>query len=172
MDKLNVLSFSEKFHPTKEQQYTIRLHDHGLLRLIPISAEKEFFQATNKIFFNTLLTSHVYEELFFDHFSQKSDGKHGPFLLSSLNVSDFVPITNDHLKQETIQKSRAIVSDVEHLKEWSRNAYPYLCAVAYGLAEQHHATILRHVATDNLDKIPECIHTDIVNELQQEHTEA
>ena len=103
MDKLNVLSFSDKYHPTKEQQYTIRLHDHGLLRLIPISAEKDFFQVTNKIFFNTLLTSHVYQELFFDHFSQKSDGKHGPFLLSSLKDSDFVPITNDHLKQEIIQ---------------------------------------------------------------------
>ena len=103
MDNLNVLSFSEKYHLTKEQQYIIRLHDHGLLRLIPVSAENDFFQTTNKIFFNTLINSTVYQELFFDHFSQKSDGKHGPFLLSTLQDSDFIQITNEHLRQEIIQ---------------------------------------------------------------------
>ena len=100
MDGLKVLSFSEKFKLKKDQQFTIRLHDHGLLRLIPLSVDDELLQVTDKIFFHTLLNSGTYQELFFDHFSQKSDGKHGPFLLKTIQDDDFMAISNDHLREE------------------------------------------------------------------------
>ncbi len=103
MDGLKVLSFSEKFKLKKDQQFTIRLHDHGLLRLIPLSVDDELLQVTDKIFFHTLLNSGTYQELFFDHFSQKSDGKHGPFLLKTIQDEDFMAISNDHLREEIIQ---------------------------------------------------------------------
>ena len=51
MDGLKVLSFSEKFKLKKDQQFTIRLHDHGLLRLIPLSVDDELLQVTDKYFF-------------------------------------------------------------------------------------------------------------------------
>ena len=73
------------------------------------------------------------------------------------------------IKTETIAKSRTIV-ETEHFQHWSRQAYPYLCAMAYGLAEQHHKAILTHVVMDNLDSVPEYVYTDILNELQQGHS--
>ena len=35
MSRANILSLSENFKINKEKQLVIRLHDHGLLRLIP-----------------------------------------------------------------------------------------------------------------------------------------
>ena len=81
MDGLKVLSFSEKFKLKKDQQFTIRLHDHGLLRLIPLSVDDELLQVTDKIFFHTLLNSGTYQELFFDHFSQ-NDWDYSQILMS------------------------------------------------------------------------------------------
>ena len=57
----------------------------------------------NKIIFHSLLNSWVYKEMFFDHYSQKSDDKHGPFLLSSMNPEDYLEIDNNHLVEEIIQ---------------------------------------------------------------------
>ena len=39
MSRANILSLSENFKINKENQLVIRLHDHGLLRLIPLSVE-------------------------------------------------------------------------------------------------------------------------------------
>ena len=103
MDNLKIITFSEKYHFIKEKQSTIRLHEHGLMRLIPISVSEELINSTNKIIFHALLNSSVYKEMFFDHYSQKSDDKHGPFLLSSMNPEDYLEIDNNHLVEEIIQ---------------------------------------------------------------------
>ena len=103
MEGLKVSSLTEKFNLSKDQQFSIRLHDHGLLRLIPLSVDKELFDVTEKIFFHTLINSVCYQEMFFDHFSQKSDGKHGPFLLESITEESFLSINNNHFREEIIQ---------------------------------------------------------------------
>ncbi len=103
MDTQKILSLSEKFRLSKDKQFNIRLHDHGLLRLIPISVDKEIFDVTDKIFFHTLINSTPYREMFFDHFSQKSDDKHGPFLLDSINDEHFLKISNVHFREEIVQ---------------------------------------------------------------------
>ena len=103
MANLKIIPFSEKYHFIKEKQSTIRLHEHGLMRLIPISVTEELINSTNKIIFHALLNSWVYKEMFFDHYSQKSDDKHGPFLLSSMNPEDYLEIDNNHLVEEIIQ---------------------------------------------------------------------
>ena len=41
--------------------------------------------------------------MFFDHFSQKSDDKHGPFLLNTIEPKDFTLIGNKKFKAEIIQ---------------------------------------------------------------------
>ena len=103
MDTQKILSLSEKFRLSKDKQFNIRLHDHGLLRLIPISVDNEIFGVTDKIFFHTLINSTPYREMFFDHFSQKSDDKHGPFLLDSINDEHFLKISNVHFREEIVQ---------------------------------------------------------------------
>ena len=103
MDSANILPLSENFKLFKEQQFTIRLHDHGLLRLIPLSVEEEIFGVTNKLFFHTLIHSLAYKEMFFDHFSQKSEDKHGPFLLKSIQEDNFINISNEALRETVIQ---------------------------------------------------------------------
>ena len=89
MDTLKVSSLSENFKLVKEQHFNIRLHDHGLLRLIPLSVDPELLKMTNKFFFHTLVNSQAYQEMFFDHFSQKSVDKHGPFLLDSIKAVSY-----------------------------------------------------------------------------------
>ena len=57
MSRANILSLSENFKINKEKQLVIRLHDHGLLRLIPLSVEEGLLKVTNKIFFHSLIHS-------------------------------------------------------------------------------------------------------------------
>ena len=105
MDNLKIIPFGEKisFRKGKAINYKTSL-EHGLMRLIPISVTEELINSTNKmVFFNALLNSPVYKEMFFDHYSQKSDDKHGPFLLSSKNPEDYLEIDNNHLVEEIIQ---------------------------------------------------------------------
>ena len=103
MSRANILSLSENFKINKEQQFVIRLHDHGLLRLIPLSVEEGLLEVTNKIFFHSLIHSSAYKEMFFDHFSQKSEDKHGPFLLDSIHEDSFMNISNETLRDTVIQ---------------------------------------------------------------------
>lgn len=103
MSRANILSLSENFKINKEQQLVIRLHDHGLLRLIPLSVEEGLLKVTNKIFFHSLIHSSAYKEMFFDHFSQKSEDKHGPFLLDSIEEDSFMKISNETLRDTVIQ---------------------------------------------------------------------
>jgi hypothetical protein len=44
-----------------------------------------------------------YQELFFDHYTQQSAGKHGPFLTKNLKEDDFIEISEKHIKKEVIQ---------------------------------------------------------------------
>ena len=99
----NILLIENRYKFKVENKYLIRLHDHGLLRLITISTETEFSQVTKRIFFHSLLNNIVYQELFFDHYTQKSEGKHGPFLINNLNEKDFIKISKEHIKNEIIQ---------------------------------------------------------------------
>ena len=93
MDTLKVSSLSEKFKLVKEQHFNIRLHEHGLLRLIPLSVDIELLKMPDKFFFHTLVNSQAYQEMFFDHFSQKSIDKHGPFLLDSIKAVSYTHLT-------------------------------------------------------------------------------
>ena len=99
----NILSLENRYKFNVENKYLIRLHEHGLLRLITLQTEPEFSQVTKKIFFHSLLNNFVYQELFFDHYTQKSAGKHGPFLINNLNERDFVKFSEGHIKNEIIQ---------------------------------------------------------------------
>ena len=99
----NILSLESRYKFTVEDKYLIRLHEHGLFRLISLNTEKEFSKVTKRIFFYSLLNNIVYQELFFDHYSQKSEGKHGPFLINNLSEKDFINISEEHIKSDIIQ---------------------------------------------------------------------
>ena len=99
----NILSLQDLYEFKIENKHHIRLHEHGLLRLITLNSEPRFSKVTNKIFFHSLLNNLVYQELFFDHYTQQSAGKHGPFLTKNLKERDFVEISENHLKNEVIQ---------------------------------------------------------------------
>ena len=72
----NILSLEDRFKFDVGNKYLIRLHEHGLFRLITLNTEPDFAKVTKKIFFHSLLNNAVYQELFFDHYTQKSAGKH------------------------------------------------------------------------------------------------
>ena len=103
MGNPNILPLADRFNLVKQKQLTIRLHDHGLMRLIPIASDEDLFNQTHKIFFHSLINSIVYKGMFFDHFSQKSDDKHGPFLLNTIEPKDFTLVGNKKFKEEIIQ---------------------------------------------------------------------
>ncbi len=103
MSNNNILSIEDRYKFKVEDKYLVRLHEHGLFRLITLSTEPKFSKVTKRIFFHTLLNNNIYQELFFDHYTQKSAGKHGPFLIDKLNDEDFVNISDQNLKKEIIQ---------------------------------------------------------------------
>ena len=99
----NILSLEDRYKFYIENKYIVRLHDHGLLRLITLKTESGFSKVTKRMFFHSLLNNHIYQELFFDHYTQKSQGKHGPFLIKKLKEKDFKIVTKPHLEKEIIQ---------------------------------------------------------------------
>jgi hypothetical protein len=103
LSKNNILSLEDRYKFKIENKYLIRLHEHGLLRLITLNTEPGFSKVTKRIFFHSLLNNYLYQELFFDHYTQKSEGKHGPFLINNLKEKDFVRISEQHIKNEIIQ---------------------------------------------------------------------
>ena len=103
MSKNNILSLQDLYKFKIENKHLIRLHEHGLLRLITLNTEPNFSKVTKKIFFHSLLNNQVYQELFFDHYTQQSAGKHGPFLIKNLKEKDFLKISGKHLKNEVVQ---------------------------------------------------------------------
>ena len=86
-----------------DSKSTLRLHDHGLLRVYKIQIDKKLKEFNAYIFFTSLINSNFYQELFFDHFSQISTGKHGPFLTENIVPSDFSEEKNKVFKEEFLQ---------------------------------------------------------------------
>ena len=86
-----------------DSKSTLRLHDHGLLRVYKIQIDKKLKEFNTYIFFTSLINSNFYQELFFDHFSQISTGKHGPFLTENIVPSDFSEEKNKVFKEEFLQ---------------------------------------------------------------------
>ena len=177
MKSFNVSSISKKFKINKDNQFTIRLHDHGLLRLIPLSVEKELLVATDKVFFHALINSMAYREMFFDHFSQKSEDKHGPFLLESIEGDDFVFIGNDHFTDEVIHTvsspkwscpniSKKKLSEVKNLISFLLNeeTEPYFLkkCLAFNSSSQE-AAVYEHEWSHSLTSYYEYIVKDKVN---------
>ena len=103
MSNNNILSLQDIYEIRLENKHLIRLHEHGLFRLITLNTESKFSNVTKKIFFHSLLNNQVYQELFFDHYTQQSAGKHGPFLIKNLEEKDFIKITEKNFKNEIIQ---------------------------------------------------------------------
>ena len=103
MSNNNIFSLQDLYEFKVEKKHLIRLHEHGLLRLISLNTEPKLSKVTKKIFFLSLLNNQVYQELFFDHYTQQSAGKHGPFLTKNLKEEDFIKISEKHLKNEVIQ---------------------------------------------------------------------
>ncbi len=103
MSKNNIVLLEDRFKFDVENKYLIRLHQHGLLRLITLNTESEFSNVSKRLFFHSLLNNSVYQELFFDHYTQKSEGKHGPFLINKIKEKDFERISEEHIKNEIIQ---------------------------------------------------------------------
>ena len=103
MSNNNILSLQDIYEIRLENKHLIRLHEHGLFRLITLNTESKFSNVTKKIFFHSLLNNQVYQELFFDHYTQKSAGKHGPFLTKNLTEKDFMEISEKHFKNDVIQ---------------------------------------------------------------------
>ena len=103
MNNNNILALQDLYEFKIENKHLIRLHEHGLLRLTTIDIEDKFSMVTKKIFFHSLLNNMFYQELFFDHYTQQSAGKHGPFLTKNLKEDDFIEISEKHFKKEVIQ---------------------------------------------------------------------
>ena len=103
MSRNNIISIEHRYEFNLEHKYLIRLHEHGLFRLITLNTEPSFSRVTKQIFFHSLLNNVAYQELFFDHYTHISEGKHGPFLINNLKEKDFVKISYEHIKNEIIQ---------------------------------------------------------------------
>jgi len=103
LSRNNIFSLEDLYEFQVDNKYLVRLHEHGLLRLITLNTESKFYKVTKRIFFHSLLNNQIYQELFFDHYTQKSTGKHGPFLISNLKEKDFVKISKQHIKNEIVQ---------------------------------------------------------------------
>ena len=177
MNMLKVSSLSENFKLVKEQHFNIRLHDHGLLRLIPLSVDPELLKMTDKFFFHTLVHSQAYQEMFFDHFSQKSVDKHGPFLLDSIKDNDFISITNSHLREEIIQVvstpkwscppiGKRELTNVKKLLETIINdqSEPYFLkkCLTFNSSSQE-ATVYEHEWSHSLTSYYEYVLKDVIN---------
>ena len=86
-----------------DSKSTLRLHDHGLLRVFKIQIDKKSKEFNPYTFFTSLIDSNFYQELFFDHFSQISDGKHGPFLTENISPDNFSEEKNKGFKEKFLK---------------------------------------------------------------------
>ena len=68
------------------------------------------------------------------------------------------------IPKETVQSMTFPESE-----RWLRDSYPFLCAVAYEVATDHHELILRHVILDEVRTFPDYILEDILQSLGDEH---
>ena len=133
-DKRKVIPLYSAWNFTLDSKSTLRLHEHGLIRVFKILIDKESKEFNPYNFFSSLIDSDFYQELFFDHFSQISKGKHGPFLIENIAPDNFSEKKNKVFKEEFLQ----IVAS----PKWG-------CPKISGKAFKKIKLLLDHVVTDS-----------------------
>ena len=81
----------------------LRLHDHGLMRIFKLNVVTPGQDFNKSMFFESLISTPFYQELFFDHYSQISKGRHGPFLVQNINAKSFSEQLKDFFLEDFIQ---------------------------------------------------------------------
>ena len=102
-NKRKVIPIHSAWNFTLDSKSTLRLHEHGLIRVFKILIDKKSKEFNPYNFFSSLIDSDFYQELFFDHFSQISKGKHGPFLTENIAPDNFSEEKNKVFKEEFLQ---------------------------------------------------------------------
>jgi len=102
-NKRKVIPIHSVWNFTLDSKSTLRLHEHGLMRVFKILTDKKLKEFDPYNFFTSLIDSDFYQELFFDHFSQISKGKHGPFLIENIAPDNFSEEKNKVFKEEFLQ---------------------------------------------------------------------
>ena len=99
LSKKKVIPIHAGWSFSLESKSLLRLHKHGLLRLFKMEAYNKSKPFHSTTFFSSLVESNLYQELFFDHFSQFVKGKHGPFLIKNIKADHFVKESNRFLHE-------------------------------------------------------------------------
>ena len=133
-NKRKVISIHSAWNFTLDSKSTLRLHEHGLIRVFKILIDKKSKEFNPYNFFTSLIDSNFYQELFFDHFSQISKGKHGPFLIENIAPDNFSVEKNKVFKEEFLQ---IVASPKWGCPKISENAFAKI------------KLLLDHVVTDN-----------------------
>ena len=102
-NKRKVIPIHSAWTFSLDSKSTLRLHEHGLLRVFKIQINKKSKEINPYTFFASLIDSDFYQELFFDHFSQISKGKHGPFLIENIAPDNFSEEKNKVFKEQFLQ---------------------------------------------------------------------
>ncbi len=79
---------------------SLRLHDHGLLRLISLDINSNLLTIKSNYLLESLVSDQNYQCVFFDHYTQKIKGKHGPFDVNNISVDDFSVIDKETFKND------------------------------------------------------------------------
>ena len=103
LSKKKVIPIHAGWSFSLDSKSLLRLHEHGLLRLFKIEAYNKSKSFHSITFFSSLVESNLYQELFFDHFSQFVKGKHGPFLIKNIKAGHFSKESNRFFEQDFLQ---------------------------------------------------------------------
>ena len=133
-NKRKVIPIHSAWNLTLDSKSTLRLHEHGLMRVFKILIDKKSKEFNPYNFFTSLIDSNFYQELFFDHFSQISKGKHGPFLIENIAPDNFSEEKNKFFKEKFLQ---IVASPKWGCPKISENAFAKI------------KLLLDHVVTDN-----------------------
>ena len=133
-NKRKVIPIHSAWNFTLDSKSTLRLHEHGLIRVFKILIDKKSKEFNPYNFFTSLIDSNFYQELFFDHFSQISKGKHGPFLIENIAPDNFSEEKNKFFKEKFLQ---IVASPKWGCPKISENAFAKI------------KLLLDHVVTDN-----------------------
>ena len=133
-NKRKVIPIHSVWNFTLDSKSTLRLHEHGLMRVFKILIDKKSKEFNPCNFFTSLIYSNFYQELFFDHFSQISKGKHGPFLIENIAPDNFSEEKNKFFKEKFLQ---IVASPKWGCPKISENAFAKI------------KLLLDHVVTDN-----------------------
>ena len=103
LSKKKVIPIHAGWNFSLESKSLLRLHKHGLLRLFKMEAYNKSKPFHSTTFFSSLVESNLYQELFFDHFSQFVKGMHGPFLIKNIKAAHFSKESNKFFVQDFLQ---------------------------------------------------------------------